>query len=187
MCLTLIYRLQLIYCYCLHGMSFFSSYIFNLLVFFKCVSCRDHIPGFCILPNMTISVFSRAFCCCSVPKLYSVLYNPMNCSIARLPCPSISHGACSNSRPSSPWCHPTISSSVIPFSCCFQSFLALDSFPMSQLFTSGGQKYWSFSISSSNEYSGLISFRIDWYDFLTVQGTLKSLLQHSSKVSILWL
>ena len=48
-------------------------------------------------------------------------------------------------------------------------------------------KYWSFSISPSNEYSGLISFRIDWFDFLAVPGTLKSLLQHhSSKVSILW-
>ena len=48
-------------------------------------------------------------------------------------------------------------------------------------------KYWSFSISPSNEYSGLISFRIDWLDLLSVQGTLKSLLQHhSSKASILW-
>ena len=60
---------------------------------------------------------------------------------------------------------------------------------MSQLFTSGGHKYWSFSfvISPSNEYSGLISFRTDWLDLLAVQGTLKSLLQHhSSKASILW-
>ena len=59
---------------------------------------------------------------------------------------------------------------------------------MSQFFPSGGQ-YWSFcfSISLSNEYSGLISFRIDWLDLLAVQGTLKSLLQHhSSKASILW-
>ena len=56
---------------------------------------------------------------------------------------------------------------------------------MSQLFTSGGQSF-SFSISPSNEYSGLISFRIDWFDLLAVQGTLKSLLQHhSSKASIL--
>ena len=48
-------------------------------------------------------------------------------------------------------------------------------------------KYWSFSISPSNEYSGLISFRIDWFDVPAVQGTLKSLLQHhSSKASILW-
>ena len=60
---------------------------------------------------------------------------------------------------------------------------------MSQFFASGGQKHWnfSFSISSSNEYSGLISFRMDWLDLLAVQGTLKSLLQHhSSKASILW-
>ena len=59
---------------------------------------------------------------------------------------------------------------------------------MSQFFASGGPKYWSFSfsISPSNEYSGLISFRIDWLDLLEVQGTLKSLLQyHSSKPSIL--
>ena len=48
-------------------------------------------------------------------------------------------------------------------------------------------KYWSFSIGPSSEYSGLISFRIDWFDLLAVQGTLKSLFQHhSSEVSILW-
>ena len=57
---------------------------------------------------------------------------------------------------------------------------------MNWFFTSGA-KYWSFSISSSNEYSGLISFRMDWLDLLAVPGTLKSLLQHySSKASILW-
>ena len=60
---------------------------------------------------------------------------------------------------------------------------------MSQLFVSGGQKYWSFSfnISPCNDYSGPISFRMAWLDLLAVQGTLKSLLQHcSSKASILW-
>ena len=70
-----------------------------------------------------------------------------------------------------------------------QSFPASESFPMSQLFTSGGQKYWSFSfsISPSSEHSGLISFRIDSFDLLAVQGTLKNLLQHHSlKASILW-
>ena len=59
---------------------------------------------------------------------------------------------------------------------------------MSQLYTSGGQSIWSFSvnISPSNEHPGLISFRMDWLDILAVQGTLKSLLQHySSKASIL--
>ena len=58
---------------------------------------------------------------------------------ARLPCPLPTPGACSNSCPSSWWCHPTISSSVIPFSSCLQSFPASGSFPMSQLFASGGQ------------------------------------------------
>ena len=74
-----------------------------------------------------------------------------------------------------------------PFSSCFQSFPALGSFPMSHFVTSGGQSIGvSFSISPSNEYSGLISFRIDWLDLLAVQGTLKSLLQHHhSKASIL--
>ena len=87
----------------------------------------------------------------------------------------------SNSCPLSRWCHPTISSSAIPFSSCLQSFLNSGSFPISQFFASGGQ-----SISPSNEYSGLISFRIDWLDLHAVQGTLKSLLQHhSSKTSIL--
>ena len=60
---------------------------------------------------------------------------------------------------------------------------------MSQFFTSGGQSIgsFSFSISLSNEYSGLISFRVDWLDLLAVHGTLKSLLQqHSSKASVLW-
>ena len=84
--------------------------------------------------------------------------------------------------------HPTISSSVIPFSSCLQSFPPSGSFLMSWLFASGGHTYWSFSfsISPSKEDSGLISFRMDCLDLLAVQGTLKSLLQHhSSKASIL--
>ena len=81
--------------------------------------------------------------------------------------------------------HLTISSSVIPFSSCLQSFLASGSFQMSQLLASSGQSI-SFSISPSNEYLGLISFRMHWLDLLAVQGTLESLLQHhSSKASIL--
>ena len=79
---------------------------------------------------------------------------------------------------------------IVPFSSCLQSFLASRSFLMSQFFTSCAQrpKYWSisFSISPSSEYSGLISFRMDWLDLLAAQGTLKSPLQHhSSKASIL--
>ena len=90
-----------------------------------------------------------------------------------LPCPSPNPGACSNSCPSSRWCHPTISSSVSPFSSCPQSFSA-PVFSSELALCIRRPKYWnfSFSISSSNEYSGLISFRIDWFDLLAVQGTL---------------
>jgi len=104
----------------------------------------------------------------------------------RLPCPSPTPGAYSNSRPSSHWCHPTISSSVIPFSSCPQSFQAWGFFSNESTLHMRWPKYWSFSfsISPSNEYSGLISFRVDWMNLLAVQGTLKSLLQHhSSKAS----
>ena len=106
---------------------------------------------------------------------------------ARLPCPSPAPRAYSNSCPLGRWCHPTISSSVVPFS-GLQSFPASGSFPMNQLFTSGGKSIgsFSFSISPSNEYSGLISFGTDWLDLLAVRGTLKSLLQHqNSKASVL--
>ena len=102
-----------------------------------------------------------------------------------LPCPSPTPRACSNSCPLSQWCHPTTSFFVIPFS-YLQTFPASGSFPMSQFIR--WPKYWSFSfsISPSNEYSGLISFRMDWFDLPVVQGTLKSLLQHHSlKASIL--
>ena len=105
---------------------------------------------------------------------------------ARLPCLSPNPGTCSNSCTSSLWCHPMISSFVIPFS-GLQFFPASRSFPESVI-RIRWPKYWSFSftISPSNEYSGLISFRMDWFDLLTVQGTHKSLLQHhSSKASIL--
>ena len=105
---------------------------------------------------------------------------------ARPPCPSQTPGVHSDSCPSSQWCHPVISSSVVPFSSCPQSLPASESFPMSQL-CMRWPKYWSFSfsISPSKEIPGLISFRMDWLDLLAVQGTLKSLLQHhSSKASI---
>ena len=107
----------------------------------------------------------------------------------RLPFPSPAPRVYSNSCPLCQRCHLTISSSVIPFPSRLQSFPVSASFQMSQFFTSGGQSIgnFSFSISPSSEYSGQISFRMDWLDLLAVQGTLKSLLQHySSKASILW-
>ena len=96
---------------------------------------------------------------------------------AWLPCPSPTPGAYSNSCPSNWWYHPTISSSVIPFSSCLQYFPALGSFPVSQFFTSGGQ---SIGVSASALSFQWIfranSFRVDWFDLLAVQGTLQSLL-----------
>ena len=105
----------------------------------------------------------------------------------RLPCPSPTPGACANSCPSSDQCHSTISSCVIPFPPAvthfsirvFSSVLALHIW---------WPKDWSFSFSSSpsNEYSGLISFSVDLFDLLAVQGTPKSFLQHhNSEASIL--
>ena len=83
----------------------------------------------------------------------------MDCSTPRLPCPSPTPGAYSNSCPSSRWCHPTISSSVVPFSSCLQSFPASGSFPIqSQFFTSGGQ---SIGVSAS---ASVLPMNIqDWF------------------------
>ena len=94
---------------------------------------------------------------------------------ARPPCPSPTPGAYSNSCLSSRWCHPAISSSVVPFSSCLQ-------FPSVRVFSNKSALHIRWP-----KYSGLISFRMDWFNLLAVQGTLKSLLQHhSSKASILW-
>ena len=107
---------------------------------------------------------------------------------ARLLCLLLSPRVCSNSCPLSRWCHPTISSSVTPFFSCPQSFPASGAFSSESVLCIRWPKYWSFSFSfsPSNEYSGLISFWMDWLDLLAVQGTLKSLFQHHiSKASIL--
>ena len=106
----------------------------------------------------------------------------------RPPCSSPTPGAYANSCPLSQWCHPIISSSVVPFSSCPQSFPKSGSFLNESALLIRWPKYWSFSfnISPSSEHPGLISFRVDWLDLLAVQGTLKSLLQHhSSKASML--
>ena len=110
----------------------------------------------------------------------------MGCSTPGL-CPSPTHGVYSNSGPLSRWCHPTISSSVVPFASRLQSFPPSGSFRMSQLFAASGQNagVFNFNISPSNEYSELISFRMDWLALLAVQGILKSLLQHHSSKALI--
>ena len=123
----------------------------------------------------------------SVQFSHSVMYDslrPHGLQHNRPPCPSPTPGVHPNSRPLSRWCHPAISSSVVPFSSSLQSFPASGSFPVSQLakvleLRLQHQAFqWIFRD---------IFFRIDWFDLLAVQGTLKSLLQHhSSNASILW-
>ena len=106
----------------------------------------------------------------------------------RLLCPPLPPGICSNSCTLSQSYCLTISSSATPF--CFAFNLShLRVFSNESALPLRWSNYWSFnfSISPSNEYSGLISFRIDWFDLLAVQGTLKRLLQcHNSKASVLW-
>ena len=105
----------------------------------------------------------------------------------RPPCPSPTARVYPNPCPLSRWCHPTISSSVVPFSSCPQSF-SIRVFSNESALHIRWPKYWSFSfdVSPSNEYSGLNSFRINWFDLHAVQGTLKSFLQHhSSEASVL--
>ena len=103
---------------------------------------------------------------------------PHGPQLTRLPCPSPSPRVCLSSCPLNQWWHPTISSSVTSFFSCLQSFSVSESFPMSRLFISGGQSIGasaSASVLSMNIHSGVISFRIDWFD-LAVPETLKSLL-----------
>ena len=116
-----------------------------------------------ILRNFISVEFSRS--------VVSDSLQPHKSQHARPPCPSPTPGVYSNSCPTSRWCHPAISSSVIPFSSCPQSLPATRSFPMKW------PKYWtfSFSISPYNEHPGLIFVRMDWLDLLAVQGTLQSL------------
>ena len=103
-------------------------------------------------------------------KVVSDSFWPHELQHARLPCPSLSPRVSSNSCPLSLWCHPTISCSVSPFFCP-QSFPASESLPMSWLFLGSLPQMaivleFNFSIGLSNEYSGLISFRVDWSDLL---------------------
>ena len=107
---------------------------------------------------------------------------------ARLPCPSPTPRACSDLGLSSQWCHPTISSSVIPFSSCLQYFPASGSYPVNQLFASGGQSIRVSASASVFPVNIQDWFPLGWTGWISaIQGTVKSLLQHhSSKASILW-
>ena len=120
-------------------------------------------------------------CCCSVIKSCPTHCDPMNCN-PRLPCPPLTPQVYSNSWSLSQGCYLPTSSSVTP--CPFALIT-----PSIKIFPDAlhirWPKVWSCSNSPSNEFSGLISFRIDWIDFLAVQEVLRSFLQHHISKSVL--
>ena len=157
-----------------------SDYSFSSCCMFYCLICFCS-PPLPILFCLILLFFSHYIVSDSATPRISAHQAYLSFTIA---------GVCSNSCPFSQWWHPTISSSATPFSSFPQSFPALESFLMSWLFVSGGQ---SIGASASAlvlpmNILGLISFRTDWFDFLAVKGTLKSLLQHhnSSTLSFLY-
>ena len=116
-----------------------------------------------------LQIFFRS-CCCSVTKSRLTLCDPMDYRMPGLPVLHSFPEFAQTPDPLNQWCHPAISSSVTSFSSFPQSFPA--SFSYQSALCIRWPKYWSFdfSIGPSNEYSGLISFRIDWFDLLAVQG-----------------
>ena len=133
----------------------------------------------------TVSVSSVQFSC----SVVSDSLQPHESQHARPSCPSPTPGVHPNSCASSQWCHPAISSSVIPFSSCPQSLPASQSFPMSQLFASGGQSIRVWALASVLPKNTQDWSPLGWSGWISLQSTgwtFKSLLQHhSSKASIL--
>ena len=136
----------------------------------------------------TTSIWMTQMCCCSVAQSCLTLCNLMDCSTLGFP---VLHHLLESAQTNVHW----VGDAIQPSHPLSSLHLWPSIFPSIRVFSNASTlwirwpKYWSFSfsISPSNEYSGLISFRINWFDFLDVQGTLKSLLQHhSSKASIFW-
>ena len=137
------------------------------------------LPATLTLPYFECQMFN------SVQFSHSVMSDslkPHGLQHTRLPCPSPTAGACSNSCPLSRWCHPTISSSVVPFTSCLQSFLASGSFPVSQFFTSGGQ---SIGVSASASVLPMNIqdwFPLGWTDLISLQSKGLSRVFSNTKV-----
>ena len=109
----------------------------------------------------------------SVQNSCSVVFNslwPHEFQHARPPCPSLTPGVHSNSCPSSHWCHPAISSSVVPFSSCPQSLPASESFPMSQLFTWGGQSIGILALASVLPKNTQDCSPLEWTGWISLQS-----------------
>ena len=136
-----------------------------------------------------LSIMLWAICCCSVTQSCLTFCDPHGLQHTRLPCHSPSPSICSNSCPLSWWCHQTIPSSVVPFS-CLQSFPVAEPFPISRHIRQPKDWSFSFSLSSSNVYSGLISFSLwlvwppccprDSQECSPAHSSNESILQHSA-------
>ena len=122
-------------------------------------------------------------CCCSVAQLYLTLLWPCD----RLPCPSLSPGICSNSCPLNWWCHLTISSLVIPFSSCLQSFPASGSFPVSWLFALGSQSFGTSASVLPMKIQGWFPLGLTGLISLLSKGLSRILFSTNLKASVLWL
>ena len=145
---------------------------------FHCMYQNTVLCAYCIIADLLRKVLQ-----CSVAQVSDPLrpYEPQH---VRPLYPSPTPGIHPNPRPLSRWCHPTISSSIVPF--LPSVFPSISVFSNESVLHIRWPEYWSFSFSPSNEYSRLISFRINWFDLLAVRGTLKSRFQHdSSKAWIL--
>ena len=134
----------------------------------------------CVLAHIYVCVYAFVHVCMWVYMNVYVCTSLFSCSVAsdslwprrlyhaRLPCPSLSPGVCSDSCPLSRWCHPTISSSVTPFSFCLQSFPASGSFLMCQLFASGGQSIGASASTSALPMNIQDSFPVGWTGWISL-------------------
>ena len=136
---------------------FLLSFFLGVRILFKKLLYWSVIDLQCCV-NLCHTAKCLSYCCSSVAKSCPTLCDPHGLQHARLPCPSPSPGACSNSCPLSWWCHPTISSSAAPFSSCLQSFPASGSLAVTRLFESDGQ-----SIEASASTSILPMNIQDWF------------------------
>ena len=162
--------------------------LWNVWAYFYLMMCKAYPHPQFYLSVKTKEIWKRFS---SVKFSHWVVSNslwPHGLQHARLLCPSPTPGACSNSCPSSQWCHPTISSSVVSFSSSLQSCPASGSSPMSQFFTSGGQ-----SIGTSASASVLPMNSQEWFPLgltglisLQAKGLSRVFSNTSSKASVLW-
>ena len=156
--------------------------LFKATEFITILLCRDRQLRRLLFTSVSLP---KCFHCAVVQLLSRIQLfgTPWPASLA---CPPLSPRVCSNSCSLSLWCYLTISSSAVPLLLLLSIFPSIVVFSNESAFCIRWPKFWSLRSSPSNEYSGLISIRIDWFDLLAGQGSLKGLLQHhSSKASVL--